>query len=1093
MSTSTVPAWLSSSNTTTLPLSIPKIRRPKLKNAFLRSRLLDELESNPDQAVVWIHGPPGCGKTTLIASFVDQSEKPVVWYQVDTGDADPATLFNYLMLAATHASRRKSPLLPRYVSENATDLFGFARLYFRALLERLPQPSFIVLDDFHSVSEASQFAELIRILADELPDGVQLLIASRSAPCSTLARLQAAGRLTEVSGDALRLTHDEARAIAKISGYTEALPDAWLDSLEGWAAGLILMLGHPTTQPLPLTYDAAARSTDKLMQTSRQPQQHVFNYFAGEVLNSMSARNQSTLMMLALLPTISVKAAQQLCEDSNVGLMLADLYAHHYFTYRQAGIEATYKFHALFREFLLEKAQTHFSEAQWRELTHRAAGLLEAGGQPQQAIALYRQVGDWPVVRRLILENAPRLMARSQWQTLIEWTEALPSDLSAQDAWLLHWKGIARAMTDPAGGRQILESAFEEFVRADDRVGQLKTVAAIIESHQFEGVSYLPLDRWIRELERLIENMPLIQDASVEMHVWSLVVFALHARNPDHRLMDVAIEKVDRFLLCEIEPNMRVAAATYLLESYNWKGDYDKSRKLILLVSDLLRHGSVSDLNDMRWRRQHGYFLHTQGEHEAANAAFTRAREAAARGALSTADIDRHLYNYELVAAIGNRDTTKAQELIRLVEPLIVAHHHLGVAYLEAQKARLALLQGDFVTAYRRQEAALDEARNAGLQDMEQVLFMTVLAICLAALGDYARAGKVLDEADARTSRPNYALAAYRIDLVRVHINLKGGATDINLLRDTLAAGARGEFYNVFRWLPEMMSALLTQALALNMETEFVRKCIRVCAFTPADPHDETWPWPVKIRLLGPFSLTLNGVDTSFGGKAQKKPLELLKALVALGGQAVDPVALSFILWPDKIASKNLFDNTLFRLRKLLEIEDAILTHEGKLTLNPDRIWVDVWAFEHQADHISAMPGHGAKKDDDACRAADLLRIYHGHFLEGNPASAWLLPLRTRLQSKFQRHVSELGAHCEKLGQWHAAIALYQRCVELDSLAEKIYRRLMFCHIHLGDHAEAINAYRQCREMLSVVLGVKPAQETERLYRKALEKPNKDA
>jgi DNA-binding SARP family transcriptional activator len=34
-----------------------------------------------------------------------------------------------------------------------------------------------------------------------------------------------------------------------------------------------------------------------------------------------------------------------------------------------------------------------------------------------------------------------------------------------------------------------------------------------------------------------------------------------------------------------------------------------------------------------------------------------------------------------------------------------------------------------------------------------------------------------------------------------------------------------------------------------------------------------------------------------------------------------------------------------------------------------------------------------------------------------------------------------------------------------------------------GNHAEAINTFRRCRELLSIVLGVKPSSETERLHR----------
>jgi DNA-binding SARP family transcriptional activator len=34
-----------------------------------------------------------------------------------------------------------------------------------------------------------------------------------------------------------------------------------------------------------------------------------------------------------------------------------------------------------------------------------------------------------------------------------------------------------------------------------------------------------------------------------------------------------------------------------------------------------------------------------------------------------------------------------------------------------------------------------------------------------------------------------------------------------------------------------------------------------------------------------------------------------------------------------------------------------------------------------------------------------------------------------------------------------------------------------------GNDAEALSAFRRCRELLSIVLGVKPSAETDRLYR----------
>jgi LuxR family transcriptional regulator, maltose regulon positive regulatory protein len=87
------------------------------------------------------------------------------------------------------------------------------------------------------------------------------------------------------------------------------------------------------------------------------------------------------------------------------------------------------------------------------------------------------------------------------------------------------------------------------------------------------------------------------------------------------------------------------------------------------------------------------------------------------------------------------------------------------------------------------------------------------------------------------------------------------------------------------------------------------------------------------------------------------------------------------------------------------------------------------------------------------------------------------------LRSRFVRALMNLGAALERSGDWTAAIDVYRRGLEADNLAESIYRGLMRALAATGSHAEALAAYRRCRELLSIVLGLKPSQETERLYR----------
>jgi DNA-binding SARP family transcriptional activator len=75
--------------------------------------------------------------------------------------------------------------------------------------------------------------------------------------------------------------------------------------------------------------------------------------------------------------------------------------------------------------------------------------------------------------------------------------------------------------------------------------------------------------------------------------------------------------------------------------------------------------------------------------------------------------------------------------------------------------------------------------------------------------------------------------------------------------------------------------------------------------------------------------------------------------------------------------------------------------------------------------------------------------------------------------------VLALGRALESDARWEDAIELYRRALELDNLAEDLYRSLMVCYRELGRPSEGLQAYRRCKELLSVVLGLQPSPETE--------------
>jgi len=336
-----------------------------------------------------------------------------------------------------------------------------------------------------------------------------------------------------------------------------------------------------------------------------------------------------------------------------------------------------------------------------------------------------------------------------------------------------------------------------------------------------------------------------------------------------------------------------------------------------------------------------------------------------------------------------------------------------------------AALRGDFAAAEREGRAAAQLSLETG-SVASMLICHTGLVLALDQTGQRSAAARVLERMLTLVADVRGGVLRYHAALWEAYLKLRSGDRAYREpLAEALALGRREGYLSNYAWWPPMMSRLAAAAMAEGIEPDYVRQLIAARGLPPdEDQPSDAWPWPLRIRALGRFEVVRDGAPLAFRGKAQKKPLELLKTLVALGGEGVEASRLAAILWPDAAgdAAKVSFDSTLYRLRKLLGVETALVLTEGKLALDPRR-------------------------------------------------------------AKLVRTVLALGRRLQGEGRREDAIALYSRALELDNLAEDLYRNLMLCFRELGRPSEALQVYRRCRELLSVVLGLQPSPETEAVRR----------
>jgi LuxR family transcriptional regulator, maltose regulon positive regulatory protein len=316
--------------------------------------------------------------------------------------------------------------------------------------------------------------------------------------------------------------------------------------------------------------------------------------------------------------------------------------------------------------------------------------------------------------------------------------------------------------------------------------------------------------------------------------------------------------------------------------------------------------------------------------------------------------------------------------------------------------------------------------------------------------------------------RDHAMLAAYvalhRPDPVECH----------RLLAHSLAASPIAS--QAFARFPRQMAELCIEAL--RSDTETATELAQQHYQPPSREMKCTRTWPFKVFVLGRFQVLKDDVPIRFSRRQQRKPLDLLQALIAFGGIDVGADKLSDALWPDSEgdAGYHALESALYRLRRLLGAPSAVVMTGGKLTLDRRLFWVDMWAFESEL-----LAGNGDDRSP-AERLAQLRALYSGDFLAQEAEKNWAAEKRQIMREKFVQAIGEFARSYEKHCLWQEAAGVYRVGIEVDSLAEEFHRGLIMCHREFGDHAAAVKAYRRCSELLFKRLGVQPSSKTLALY-----------
>lgn len=1054
---------------------LAKLTRPRTDGLLARDRLFQALDSARARPLVWVAGPPGAGKTSLVSSYLEARRLACLWYQCDPGDADPATFFYYLGLAASDAAGRKAKPLPLFTEEYAQDLEGFARRFFRGLFALMGTASVMVLDNYQEVGDGEPFHACVRIALEELPPGQCLIGVSRAPPPAALARARANQQVSMIAWEQLKLTAEETAAI---SAETAPDPETLARIQEqsgGWAAGVVLML-----ERLRQTGGLRPGSVLENLET-------IFEYFAGQVFEAAPRDTRDMLVRLAYLPRMTAATAEIVTGNPAVGTLLDTMARRNLFTDRRYGDEVSFQFHALFRAFLRERAREQLGVSEHQRLAHSVAALLQATGQIEDALQLFVEGSAWDAAARLVVQETEVMVRQGRRETLKRWVELLPMDIVNRDPALLYALGLAHFKSGAdttTTARQLLSQACEGFERTGDIAGQLRAVSAIAESYYTDPKGMAPVDPWTERLAALLSgpagDLPADQRARPLLNLSRSLLY----RDP---LAPAVAETAEQLRKCleseEVSPDARVLGRGFLLMHGWWRIDVSGNAALIDATDPLLAGSDISETSRLSYLFYKANHLVTAGDYHVGLALIAQALEITDDSGLSPLSYDFHrlaaqallyLRRYReahdrmVQHVIPNLARQRATQ--RLIALGTAALAELGVGNPEAARLHLEVLESD------------PEARSPIIGR----LLAPTRAGLWAILGDVGRALAILDEVEAQrdfsTAAP-FAAGRALVGQAFVYMLLGRETEALDQLRHHHLEPAP-QSLSIWLGLPfRRLPELYALALRHDIHAEFITALIRNQGIPAPDPDLEIWPWPMRVHLLGRFFL--EGVASQEAGKAQHKLLELLRAIAIRGPDGASLQSLADELWPDSEgdAALNTAQVTLYRLRKRLGRDDAIRVRDGVVCIDRSVCWVDAWAFESNLHRARSVPAD-APGFENAARKA--LALYRGHLLPSHDHLPGVISMRQRLQRLWTDLVRELASRLTREGRSGDCLELLERACDLDATSESLCRDLIRLHTNSGDAARAAQAFERCRRALQDSLGVEPAAETQRLHREAL-------
>jgi LuxR family maltose regulon positive regulatory protein len=395
---------------------------------IVRHRLLNRVCAAPRTVtVVVLSGPAGSGKSALAEQVLDGDDRRHAVVRL-ARHSDEATTLAALLLDAFQtlgapAARLRSTVTAEEPAYSASLLPALEHLATTAGAS----PYMLVIDDVHVIRDL-RCQDLLRAVAEAVPEGSRLLVLTRDEPPPWLARIRAEGRLLDVEPRDLAFTEPEAEDLFHGMGLRpdRAVIEHLVERTEGWAVALYL-----SGLAMARERGSAARMFGS---APGGPSTHIGEYLRSQVLDPLDADDRHFLRRTSVLDSLAVDACDAVLDRRDSATVLARLHRHNLLVVRLED-GSGFRCHHLLGDQLADDLAAE-EPILVPVLHQRAARWFLSQGDLDAAVRHARQSGDLPLLADVVWSGIEACLGSGRPDRLRGWLAGLPDRDVAADRWL---------------------------------------------------------------------------------------------------------------------------------------------------------------------------------------------------------------------------------------------------------------------------------------------------------------------------------------------------------------------------------------------------------------------------------------------------------------------------------------------------------------------------------------------------------------------------------------------------------------------------------------------------------------------------------